>query len=80
MGSVARVCLWWGGGVGSGGRGVSLHRSTLFSQKKRDLVRDPESGRQVRWIGSLPLSAALSVSKLSQLIGREVQAAARSPQ
>lgn len=83
MGSATRVCFGWDGGVGSGGwvRGVFTGPLCSCKRKKNgDLVRDPASGRQARWIGSPPLSAAPSASKLTQLIGGEVQAAARCPQ
>lgn len=69
-----------GGVEGWGGGSSQVHFVLAKEKKNGDLVRDPESGRQARWIGSPPLSAAPSASKLSQLISGEVQAAARCPQ
>lgn len=73
VGGAVRVCF--GGrrqwGVGSGFSQVHF----VLSQKKkinRDLVRDLELGWHARWIGSLPLSAVPSASKLRGTTNRTV--------
>lgn len=67
VGGAVRVCLGVGG---SGGVGSGFSQVHFVLAKKKDLVRDLELRRHARWIGSLPLSAVPSASKLRGTIGR----------